>query len=43
MEKFNLKNRRYIGSKTKLIEWVFENFIKDLFIVIMLIFIAFLL
>lgn len=25
MEKFNLKNRRYIGSKTKLIEWVFGN------------------
>lgn len=25
MEKFNLKNRRYIGSKTKLIEWVFES------------------
>ncbi|WQS09312.1 type II methylase [Helicobacter pylori] len=43
MEKFNLKNRRHIGSKTKLIEWVFESFIKDLFIAIMLIFIAFLL
>ncbi|WRD79682.1 type II methylase [Helicobacter pylori] len=43
MEKFNLKNRRYIGSKTKLIEWVFESFIKDLFIAFMLIFIAFLL
>ncbi|WP_120914933.1 DNA adenine methylase [Helicobacter pylori] len=25
MERFNLKNRRYIGSKTKLIEWVFGN------------------
>ncbi|GAA8169653.1 hypothetical protein NP0156_06450 [Helicobacter pylori] len=25
MEKFNLKNRRYIGSKTKLIEWVFGS------------------
>ena len=22
---FNINNRRYIGSKTKLIEWIFEN------------------
>ncbi|EJB32087.1 putative type II methylase domain protein [Helicobacter pylori NQ4044] len=43
MERFNLKNRRYIGSKTKLIEWVFGNLIKDSFVAIMLIFIAFLL
>ena len=25
MEKFNINNRRYIGNKSKLLEWIFEK------------------
>ena len=25
MEKFNINNRRYIGNKSKLLDWIFEK------------------
>ena len=25
MKKFNINNRRYIGNKSKLLEWIFEK------------------
>lgn len=29
MEKFNINNRRYIGNKSKLLEWIFEKIQKN--------------
>ena len=29
MEKFNINNRRYIGNKSKLLEWIFEKIRKN--------------